>query len=407
MGREAERVTPDGADRGTAREVFGAFLRLGLTSFGGPVAHLGYFRADLVARRGWVDEAAYAEVVGLCQLLPGPTSSQVGFVLGLLRGGWRGALAAWAGFTLPSATLMLLFAAGAPGLSASHVGAGLLQGLKLAAVAVVAQAVWSMARSLCPDLVRAGIALAAAGIALSAPAAVTQLAAILGGGLLGVALVPIGAVSPPPPSSSKRPSDAPLTRRTGALLSIAFAVLLALATLGRGALDPWAAFVRSGALVFGGGHVVLPLLADSLVAPGWVPDASFLAGYGAVQAMPGPLFSVAAYLGAAGRSPLGGGFAGSAALVAIFLPGLLLAAGMLPFWRTLTRAPRARAAVAGINAAVVGLLAAALYDPVWTGSVHEPTDIALAVAAVVLLVAVRAPAILVVALAGAAGALLR
>ena len=387
-----------------ALEVLATFARLGVTSFGGPVAHLGYFRAEIVERRRWIDERAYAELVGLCQFLPGPASSQTGFALGLIRGGYLGGLAAWAGFTLPSALLLVLFAYGAPGLSGSAAGAGLLHGLKLVAVAIVAQAVWGMARSLCPDRPRATIATLALVLALFAPTSPGQVAAIALGGLAGLRLcraAPGTAADPPPP-----PLDLPVSRRAGAAFLALFALLLLLGPLLRG-MNPGAAlfdaFYRSGALVFGGGHVVLPLLRDAVVTPGWVSDGAFLAGYGATQAVPGPLFTFAAYLGATIQGPWGGPAGAVVALVAIFLPGLLLLLGVLPFWGGLRTRPQAQAALRGVNAAVVGLLGAALYSPVWTGAVLRPSDLALALVGFVLLTAWRAPPILVVGLGALAG----
>ncbi len=376
--------------------IFLVFLRLGLTSFGGPIAHLGYFRAAFVERLRWLDEAAYAELVGLCQFLPGPASSQVGFAIGLLRGGWRGALAAWVGFTLPSALVLTAFAYGAGSLAGSEWGAGLLRGLKLAAVAIVAQAVWGMARSLCPDRPRATIAMLATVLACFAPAMGGQLAVIVLGALAGLAVLrDVGGSEIPAPFSVGIP------RRVGAVCLAVFAVLLAASLLWPGGLA--AGFYRSGALVFGGGHVVLPLLHDAVVTTGRVPEAAFLAGYGVTQAVPGPLFTFAAYLGT-----VAGGLAGAVvALVAIFLPGLLLVAGVLPFWQGLRGLRWSQPAMRGASAAVVGLLAAALYDPVWTGSIHSSADFAVAVAGFVLLVAWREPPLAIVALCAAGGLVLR
>lgn len=390
--------------RGSVGEVFSAFLRLGLTSFGGPIAHLGYFRAELVERRRWLDERAYADLVGLCQFLPGPASSQVGFALGLMRGGWRGGLAAWAGFTLPSAALLVLFAYGAGSLADSVAGARLLHGLKLVAVAVVAQAVWGMARSLCPDRERASIATVAAILVLFAPTAVGQVGAIVLGGIAGLLLSrpTTGQVADPVPE----PLAMPVSRRAGiACLALFMTLLIGLPVvrgLGMG-ISFFDAFYRSGALVFGGGHVVLPLLRDAVVAPGWVSDSAFLAGYGAAQAIPGPLFTFAAYLGAVLPGPLGGVAGAALALVAIFVPGILLLVGALPFWDALRARPRTQAAMRGVNAAVVGLLGAALYSPVWTSAVLSPADFALALLGFVLLVVWRAPPLLVVALGAAGG----
>jgi len=368
---------------GSLREIFRAFLILGLTAFGGPVAHLGYFRAAFVTRRRWIDEAGYADLVALCQFLPGPASSQVGFALGILRAGslWGG-LAAFAGFTLPSALLLVGVAYGAG--SGGPVLSGLLHGLKLVAVAVVAQAVWGMARTLAPDRTRAGIALGALWFAVLAPTALGQIGAILFGALCGLVLcrravpTPIGRFA------------VPLSRRTGAVaLALFFGLLVGLPVLA--AALPWhgvavaEAFYRAGALVFGGGHVVLPLLRAGTVDPGWIGADAFLAGYGAAQAVPGPLFTFAAYLGAALTQPPNGLLGAGLALAAIFLPGLLLVTGALPFWDGLRKRPLAQAALRGGNAAVVGLLAAALYDPVWTGAVGSARDVALAATAFVLL----------------------
>ena len=411
LGAPASESGGDAPERVVgAAAIFAAFLRLGLTSFGGPIAHLGYFRADLVRRRRWLDERAYADLVGLCQVLPGPASSQVGFGIGLLRGGWRGGLAAWAGFTLPSAVLMVLFAEGAGSLSASPLGPGLAHGLKLVAVAVVSQAVWGMARSLCPDRERASVATLAAVLVLSAPTAVGQVAAIALGGLAGPWLCRSAevAVDPGLPGRPAIPvSRFAVSRLAGVSCLALFAALLLVLPLLHGlgtGIGVFDAFYRSGSLVFGGGHVVLPLLREAVVGAGWVSDSVVLTGYGAAQAMPGPLFSFAAYLGAALPGAQGGLAGAAIALVALFLPGLLLLVGVLPFWDRLRARPRMQGAMRGVNAAVVGLLGAALYDPVWTGAVHRPQDVALALVGVVLLVAWRAPPILVVAL-GAAGGL--
>jgi chromate transporter len=395
--------------RNPAGEVFTTFLRLGLTSFGGPVAHLGYFRAELVERRRWLGERAYADLVGLCQFLPGPASSQVGFALGLIRGGWLGGLAAWAGFTLPSAVLLVLFAYGAGSLADSATGTGLLHGLKLVAVAVVAQAVWGMARSLCPDRERASIAAAAAILVLFAPAALGQVGAILLGAIAGLWL-PRTTMGQAATSQAADPAPEslalPVSRGVGIACLVLFLALLLvlpfLHGLGLG-IALFDAFYRSGALVFGGGHVVLPLLRAAVVAPGWVSEGAFLAGYGVTQAMPGPLFTFAAYLGAVLPGPWGGVAGAMLALAAIFLPGILLLVGALPFWDALRARPRTQAAMRGVNAAVVGLLGAALYDPVWTGAVLRPADFALALLGFVLLVTWRAPPLLVVALGAAGG----
>lgn len=399
----ARADTPTDRPAGSPGEVLRAFLRLGLTAFGGPVAHLGYFRAEFVERRRWLSEAAYAELVALCQFLPGPASSQVGFALGLMRAGPLGALAAWAGFTLPSALLLVLFAVSAGDLAGSPLGAGLLHGLKLVAVAIVAQAVWGMARTLCPDRRRAAIALLALALVTALPQAFGQMLAILLGGLAGL-LACRGDESGP---AAALPM--PVPRWLGGLcLGLAAALLLLPALLGSPpTLAVFDAFYRAGALVFGGGHVVLPLLREAVVTPGWVPEDAFLAGYGAAQAVPGPLFTFAAYLGAV-MPGQGGGLAARLAgavvpLLAVFLPGLLLLLGALPFWAALRLQPAAQAAMRGFGAAVVGLLAAALYDPVWTGAVLGRLDFLLALTGFLLLTLWRAPPLLVVALGALAG----
>ena len=382
----------------TPFEVLRVFLRLGLTSFGGPIAHLGYFRAEFVTRRGWLDERAFADLVALCQFLPGPASSQVGFAIGLMRAGFSGGLAAWAGFTLPSAIALTLFAYGAAALT-GPAGEGLLHGLKLVAVAIVAQAVLGMARSLAPDGPRATIAVLAIVLMAFAPGGFSQIAAIVGGGLAGLLVCrrEVGA--------GLEAGSSPVSRRAGLVALAAFFVVLALSFLpGRASpLALLAAVYRSGALVFGGGHVVLPLLRAAVVAPGFVSDSAFLAGYGAAQAVPGPLFTFGAYLGAIANAPPGGIFGAALALIAIFAPGVLILMGALPFWRALSVRPEARAAMAGVNAAVVGLLASALYNPVWTGAVHNPADFAVAAAGFGALLAWGAPPLVVVALTAAAG----
>jgi chromate transporter len=386
---------------GSALEVLLAFLKLGLTSFGGPVAHLGYFRTEFVERRRWLDDAAYSDLVALCQFLPGPASSQVGIALGLGRAGWAGSLAAWIGFTLPSAVAMILFAYGV-GQWSGVAASGAVHGLQLVAVAVVAQALWGMARSLCPDGPRAGIAVLAALAVLTAPTAAGQVGAIVLGGLLGWALVRPAAVA----AASHRACG--VSRRTGLLLLLAFAVLLvalpAFAAAGGSTLQSaLAVFYQSGALVFGGGHVVLPLLQAGVVPPGWIDTDTFLAGYGAAQAVPGPLFTFAAFLGAAMPAPLGGWTGGLIALAAIFVPAWLLVVGALPFWEAIRSDATVRRAMAGANAAVVGVLGAALYDPVWTSAVHSRADFGLALAAFALLVQARVSPVLVVVAGALAG----
>ncbi|HTQ71786.1 MAG TPA: chromate efflux transporter [Acidocella sp.] len=396
-----QAAAPQAARDGSALEVLRIFLRLGLTCFGGPVAHIGYFREEFVRRRQWLDEHAYTDLVGLCQFLPGPASSQVGVSIGLMRAGFWGALAAWAGFTLPSAMLLVLFAFGAGALN-GPAGVGLLHGLKLVAVAIVAQAVWGMARALCPDRERASIAVAAALVILFSSGSLAQVGVILLGGAAGLWLcrnLPAGASGH---------VSVPVSRAAGlACLAAFFLLLLGLPVLrgltGSSAVALFDAFYRSGALVFGGGHVVLPLLRNGFVTPGWVGDGSFLAGYGAAQAVPGPLFTFAAYLGAV-ASPSPHGVAGAVlGLVGIFLPGMLILTGALPFWDGLRKRPGAQAAMRGVNAAVVGLLGAALYNPVWTSAVKTPGDFAIALLGFVLLTVWKAPPLLVVAVSAAGG----
>ena len=394
--------------RARALEVLLAFSKLGVSSFGGPIAHIGYFREEFVVRRRWLDEHAYADLVGLCQFLPGPASSQVGFSLGLMRAGYLGGLAAWTGFTLPSAIALVLFAHGASALQGS-LGTGLLHGLKLVAVAIVAQAVWGMARTLCPDRERATIAMVATLVILISASSGAQILAIALGGVAGLWLC---RAAPQAPTGHV---SVPVSRPVGlAALAIFLLLLVALPVwrnLGASqGLALFEAFYRSGALVFGGGHVVLPLLREAVVAPGWVSDDVFLAGYGAAQAVPGPLFTFAAYLGAVVTPPPHGLAGAALSLVAIFLPGLLVLVGTLPFWDAFRRRVSAQAIMRGVSAAVVGLLGAALYHPVWTSSVETPADLGLALVGFVLLNVWRAPPLLVVvigALGGVALAQLR
>lgn len=384
--------------------VFLVFLRLGLTSFGGPVAHLGYFRDEFVTRRQWLTERSYADLVALCQFLPGPASSQVGIALGLSRSGYAGALAAWAGFTLPSAIALILFAQG----MASYgdvIPAGVLQGLKVVAVAVVAQAVWGMARTLCPDAPRVTIMAAAACFVLLMQSAWGQVGVIVIAAIIGLLMFK------PQQGAAHDPLPIVMRRRVGLLwLALFFALLMGLPLLT--ALFPGQtlamvdAFYRAGSLVFGGGHVVLPLLQAEVVPPGWVDNEFFLAGYGAAQAVPGPLFTFAAFLGASMNETPSGWLGGMICLLAIFAPSFLLVAGALPFWERLRRNVRAQAALSGINAAVVGLLLAALYQPVWTSAIHAPQDFGLALVALVALMFWKLPPWLVVVGSGVAGGLL-
>ena len=379
---------------GQVLEVFRVALMLGLTAFGGPIAHLGYFHREYVARRRWLSEATYLDLVALCQFLPGPASSQVGIGIGLLRAGWGGALAAWVGFTLPSAVALTAFAMLTTEVDLA--AAGWIQGLKLAAVAIVAVAVVSMWRSLAPDWPRRALAVAAAAAMLLLQTAALQIAVIATGGLLGWWLLD----RVPAPDRQQAPS--PVGRRAGAVALALFVALLiglplAVAATGSQAIAIVESFYRAGALVFGGGHVVLPLLSESVVTPGWVSEEAFLAGYGAAQAMPGPLFTFAAYLGVS-LQPEPNGIAGAAvALAAIFLPSFLLVIGAFPFWDRLRRSAAFRGALAGTNAAVIGLLIAALYDPVWTSAVTGPVDVLLVALAFAALMVVNAPPWLVVA----------
>ena len=389
---------------GTWVEVLVAFLRLGLISFGGPIAHLGYFRDEFVARRRWLEEPAYADLVALCQFLPGPTSSEVGMAIGLSRAGLAGALAAWVGFTLPSAVALVLFAFGVDSLG-NTLGTGWLHGLKVAAVAVVAQAVLGMMRTLAPDRERATLAVVAAAIVLLVPTAWGQIGAIALGAIVGAVLLRA------PEATGHAALPVGVGRSVGVAALVAFAVLLAglpilSALVPNHALAMVDVFSRAGSLVFGGGHVVLPLLQAAVVPHGWVTNDAFLAGYGAAQAVPGPLFTFAAYLGAVMKPAPNGWVGAGIALVAIFLPSFLLVMGALPFWEALRRRPLARSALRGVNAAVVGLLLAALYNPVWTAGITGPADFALAASAFLLLFLWQTPPWLVVALCAVGGAAL-
>lgn len=389
------------SERGRVGEVFRAFAKLGVTSFGGPVAHLGYFREELVARRKWVSDGQYVELVALCQLLPGPASSQVGFALGLVRAGFRGALVAWAAFTLPSALLLVLFAIGAVSLD-GPVGAGLLLGLKAVAVAVVAHAVLGMARTLTPDVRRALIGAAAALLALLLPGNLGQLAAILIGlvaGIIWCRQIDVAASEPP---------VVRVSWRLGATCMIVLGVLLvALPVVTALTRNAWFgiadAFTRAGALVFGGGHVVLPLLQAEPAVAGAVSHDQFLAGYGAAQAVPGPLFTFAAYLGFDMQDGWAAPPSALLALVAVFLPGLLLLTGVLPFWERLRENPTVRSAMAGANAAVVGILAAALWTPVITSGVTGFAPLIIALGCFLMLTVWKLPAWIAVLAGTAAG----
>ena len=381
---------------GSVGEVFAAFLKLGLTSFGGPVAHLGYFRAEFVERRKWLNESDYADLVALCQFLPGPASSQVGIAIGLSRGGYLGALAAWTAFTLPSAIVLVLFAYGLTAVGSGY-GGGWLHGLKVAAVAVVALAILGMARTLTPDRERATLAVAAMIVSFAVPSAWGQIGAILLGGVIGILFLR-GALA-----TDQTVLPLPVGRTTGAIALSIFVVLLVglpllASTTDNSDVRLFDTFYRVGSLVFGGGHVVLPLLKAEVV-PGLVSNDAFLAGYGAAQAVPGPLFTFAAYLGAV----IGGWKVAVLCLVGIFLPSFLLVVGVLPFWDVLRKRTAAQAVLAGVNAAVVGLLLAAFYDPVWTAGIVIKSDYALAAAAFLLLFMWKTPPWLVVLLCAAGG----
>jgi chromate transporter len=390
---------------GRLTEVFAAFLKLGLTSFGGPIAHLGYFRAEFVERRKWLSESSYADIVALCQFLPGPASSQVGFALGILRGnGLLGGLAAWFAFTMPSALILFAFALSATAFTGPF-AEGILHGLKLVAVAVVAQAIWGMANSLTPDRERAAIALAAVAIVVFIGGSFGQIGAIALGAVAGLWLCRSDGPAPAGHLSVSVP------RRRGAVALVVFAALFVLTPLvaaktGSQGLALFDAFYRSGSLVFGGGHVVLPLLQAEVVTPGWVSNADFLAGYGVAQAVPGPLFTFAAYLGAV-MGPAPNGLTGAMiALIALSLPGLLLVYGVLPYWDALRLRPAAQAAMRGTNAAVVGILGAALYNPVWISAVLTPRDFAAVLTGFLLLTVWRSPPWIVVIILAAAGTIL-
>ena len=385
-------------------QIFLIFLRLGLTSFGGPVAHLGYFRDEFVTRRKWLSESTYADLIALCQFLPGPASSQVGLAIGLSRGGYAGAAAAWLGFTLPSALALILFALGIASYGSALVP-GALHGLKVVAVAVVAQAVWGMARTLCPDIPRITIMAAACCLVLLVPSAWAQVGVILMAGCVGLSLFKLE------PSAGQNKIPIPISRRAGAAwLALFFAFLLGLPLLAEitalPALALVDAFYRAGSLVFGGGHVVLPLLQAEVVSTGWVDNDTFLAGYGAAQAVPGPLFTFAAFLGASTIGGPSGWLGGFLCLLAIFIPSFLLVAGALPYWESLRRNRRTQAALRGVNAAVVGLLLAALYQPVWRSAIYDPADFGLALVAFIALMFWKLPPWLVVIASAVMGWLL-
>ncbi|MDN7142437.1 chromate efflux transporter [Pseudomonas sp. JQ170] len=385
-------------------QVFLIFLRLGLTSFGGPVAHLGFFHHEFVTRRRWLNERSYADLVTLCQFLPGPASSQVGIALGLAQAGYRGALAAWLGFTLPSALVLIAIAQGIASLG-SALPPGVLHGLHVVAVAVVAQAVWGMGRALCPDAPRIALMVTAAALVLAVPSPWGQVGVMVAAGGAGLLLFNPGK------AVAHEPLPITVGKRAGVCWLILFlALLLGLPLLAQHwpgpALAMFDAFYRSGSLVFGGGHVVLPLLQAEVVPVGWVSNETFLAGYGVTQAMPGPLFTFAAFLGASMQAGPSGWSGGLLCLVAIFAPSFLLVMGAVPFWERLRQNLRMQAAMLGINAAVVGLLLAALYQPVWTSAILRPADAGLALLALVALMRWKLPPWLVVICCGVAGWLL-
>jgi chromate transporter len=400
-----DQTAPASAQASSWIEVLQVFLRLGLTSFGGPVAHIGYLRDEFVVRRKWLEDKTYADLVALSQFLPGPASSKVGIAIGLSRAGYPGALAAWAGFTLPSAFALVLFAYGVEAIG-DALGGGWLHGLKVAAVAVVAQAVLGMMRSLAPDRERATVAVAAAALVLAFPTASGQIAAIVLGGVVGVTYLRTAA----PVDHVSLPHGVSRTAGLAAIVAF-FALLFGLPVLAVAipshSLQLVEAFYRAGSLVFGGGHVVLPLLQASVVPPGWVSNDAFLAGYGAAQAVPGPLFTFSAYLGAV-MGPAPNGWVGAVlCLFAMFLPAFLLVIGPMPFWDDLRRRPWMQSALRGVNAAVVGLLLAALYNPVWTAGILSAPDFALGGAAFLLLFMWQVPPWIVVVLCALGGALIR
>jgi chromate transporter len=396
-------------NRWPALEVLLVAGRLGLTSFGGPVAHLGYFRDEYVVRRRWLDERTYADLVALCQLLPGPASSQLGIAIGILRARLAGGIAAWLGFTLPSAIALTGFALAVRALGTAG-DLNWLHGLQVVAVAVVAQAVWSMGRSLAPDRPRMALALAAAAVALLAPVPWGQIAVVVGGGVVGAAFLrSVGQPAPPAEGEDAGSVQVPVSRRVGVAVLALFAVLLvALPVAGHllpgRPLAVFESFFEVGSFVFGGGHVVLPLLQAQVVPPGWVTNQQFLAGYGAAQAVPGPLFTFSAYLGAVMSGPVSGVPGAALTLVAIFLPSFLLVIGALPFWGVLRHRRQFQAVLRGVNAAVVGLLLAALYNPVWVSTIRGVPDFVLLLVASGLLFVARTPPWVVVVVTGLLGA---
>ena len=382
----------------TLLEVLVVSTKLGLTSFGGPISHLGYFHNEYIRKRQWMDERSYADLVALCQFLPGPASSQVGIGIGVIRAGLLGGLIAWLGFTLPSVLALVLFAFLLKGFDISNTG--WIHGLKIVAVAIVAQAILGMGQKLAPDKKRVTIAIIAASITLMWQTAFSQVLLILAAGLIGLWMYRRTTVQEVPNLS------VPISRTFAVVcLIIFFGLLVALPLLRQVIASGWLSlfdsFYRSGSLVFGGGHVVLPLLEREVVPAGWVSKADFLAGYGAAQAVPGPLFTFAAYLGTMAK-----GIPGAiVATLAIFLPAFLLIIGALPFWNSLRRSSHIQGALIGINAAVVGILLAALYNPLWTTAIMAPTDFALASILFIMLVFWKLPPWVVV-IAGIVGGIL-
>jgi chromate transporter len=401
--QEVSRTTPDSAKHaGTIGEVFAVFLRLGLTSFGGPIAHLGYFHEEIVVHRKWLDEKTYVDIVALSQFLPGPASSKVGIAIGLSRAGYGGALAAWTAFTLPSAIALVAFGYGVTSLG-NALGSGWLHGLKVAAVAVVANAVLTMMRTLAGDRERATLAVGAAILVSALPTSLGQVAAIVIGAAVGLALFR-GAPADTNPDLPHPISHTVATTAIALFFAILIGLPIVVAAVPNHALQLFDVFYRAGSLVFGGGHVVLPLLQAAVVPPGWVSNDAFLAGYGATQAVPGPLFTFSAYLGTV-MGPQPNGWQGAIlCLVAMFLPAFLLVIGPLPFWNALRRRTWAQASLRGVNAAVVGLLLAALYNPVWTSGITSAGDFALGIAAFLLLFMWKTPPWLVVVFCALGGA---
>lgn len=408
--RDAAILTDDSTEpelpsveRGSALEVLWVATRLGLTCFGGPIAHLGYFRTEYVVKRRWIDEESYADLVALCQFLPGAASSKLGMSIGILRAGLRGGFAAWLGFTLPSAIALAAVAIALRDVNANIID--LLHGLKVVAVAVVAQAVWGMAKTFAPDRSRATIAIGAAAAALLLPTALSQITVILAAGLIGWRFLRSESTTTGPGL------HVPVPRWLGiAAWALLFGLLAGLPIARHlvhvHALAMFDSFFRSGSLVFGGGHVVLPLLRTEVVQPHWIDQNHFLAGYGLAQAVPGPLFTFSSYLGAAMNPAPNGALGAAIALVAIFLPSMLITLGALPWWGVLRKYPAAQAALRGVSAAVVGILLAALYNPVWTSAILRPADFVLALFAFGLLVVWKLPPWIVVVVTGLGGALI-